>query len=95
MNIAELTINGDNQFSDSVVVVNRFCFSLLSTSFIGTIVVQRSFDVGVTWRDVESFIDTSVEKNGEQPGGALYRFGCKTGSYTSGSIEGRLAATPV
>lgn len=93
MTVAELTINSDNSFSDAVFVHREFVFSLISSSFSGIITVQRSFEVTpTTWRDVKAFDSTSSEQNGEQPGGAWYRFGCKTSEYTSGSIVGRISA---
>jgi len=94
MSKVDLTITAENQFSDSVRVQREFVFSLYSNSFTGKITLQRSFD-NVTWGDVEVFEDTSTEKNGEQPGGAYYRFGCKTGDFTSGTIDGRLASTAI
>jgi hypothetical protein len=93
MSVVELTINSENTYSDAVYVSKDFVFSLISTSFSGIVTVQRSFESTlVIWRDVKSFDSTSIEENGVQPGGAWYRFGTKTGEYTSGSIVGRLSA---
>lgn len=93
MTVSELTINSDNSFSDAIYVSKDFVFSLISSSFIGNITVQRSFENTPTlWRDVKTFESTSTEENGQQYGGAWYRFGCKTGDFTSGSIDGRISA---
>lgn len=58
----------------------------LSISGFGTatVVLQRSFDNGSTWKDVESFT-ANVEKNGSEPlSQTLYRLNCT--AYTSGTL---------
>lgn len=63
----------------------------LSLSGFGsaTVSVQRSFDSGSTWKDVETFT-TDAEKRGCEPeSGIVYRFNCS--AYTSGTILYRLS----
>jgi len=83
-------ITAENTFSDGALFLSGdFNFSLSGT-WVATVWGQRSFDNGVTWLDVEAFtsnverIGTSAEDN------ILYRFGVKTGGYTSGTIIGVL-----
>lgn len=90
MRVVTKSITAENTFSDGALfVAGDFNFSLSGT-WAATVWVQRSFDKGVTWMDVESFtsnierIGTAVENN------ILYRFGVKTGGFTSGTIEGQL-----
>jgi len=86
----ELAISAQNTFSDELVINERFNFSLISTAFVGIVTLQRRFNSSDSWRDVDTFT-TDFEGWDIQPGGAQYRFGVKTGEYTSGSIEGRLS----
>ena len=85
------SISAQNIFSNSLVVLNEpFNFSLSGT-WVATIHLQRSFDNGLTWLDTENF-NVNVERIGLEPEvGTLYRFGVKTGNYTSGTIVGRLS----
>jgi len=81
------TIAGENVFSEPIVLVGKFNFSL-SGVFDADVYVQRSFDSGV-WRDVASFTDPG-EYVGEEPeANVRYRFGVK--NYRSGSVVGRLS----
>ena len=83
-------ITGENQYSNPVVLQRKFNFSLSGT-FVASVVIQRSFDAGETWLDVATF-GTPGEFVGEEPERNMrYRFGVKTGAYTSGSIIGRLS----
>ncbi len=68
---------------------------LISGSFTATISIQRSADLGVTWQDVTIGIANTpvplavtapcILQLQENSRGILYRVGCKTGNYTSGS----------
>ena len=67
----------------------QFNFSLWGT-FVATVVVQRSFDGGTTWLDVDTFT-APTEEVGMEATGALYRAGVKTGAFTSGTANVRLS----
>jgi len=88
--LKEKSITGENQYSGSVPLGGLFNFSLSGT-WQAIVTVQRSFDGGSTWFDVATFgtpgeyVGHEVEKDGR------YRFGVKTGDYTSGTIIGRLS----
>jgi hypothetical protein len=60
-------------------------------TFTATVTLQRSFDDGATWNDVEAFTDPT-QKTVEYPNrGVKLRLGVKSGEYTSGAIELRLS----
>jgi len=87
----EAVITAENTFSGTVRLRGNFHLSLSGLTDTGTVVhVQRSYDGGSTWKDIEKFTK-DAEVIGEEAEGAHYRFGVKTGNYVAGPIEGRLA----
>lgn len=63
-----------------------YALSVLITS--GTVSLQRSFDDGVSWSEIENY-SASVEKILESKGrGILYRFECTV--FTTGPITCRV-----
>lgn len=93
-----VSINAENMFTDvffppgNVHYADYGQFTVsVSGTFVATITLQRSFDNGATWKDVEE-ITAQVEKNYEDfTEGIKYRAGVKTGGYTSGTAEVILA----
>lgn len=82
-------VSAENTFSDGLYVVGDFNLSISGT-FVGTITVQRSFDQGSTWRDVDTFT-APIETAGSDPEPVVvYRAGIKTGEYTSGTASIRI-----
>jgi hypothetical protein len=79
--IAELTEAA--QFSAPISVVGDLSLTI-SGEFTGTVTVQRSFDDGSTWLDVDAFTQPT-EEVGFEPAGCQYRVGVKAGSSWSGS----------
>lgn len=74
--------------SNSVCLKDRFNLSLHGT-FAATVVLQRSFDNGITWRAVAEF-SAPVELTGDEPEAYVnYRLTCT--SYTSGPVHYRLS----
>ncbi len=75
--------------SDAVSVYGPFNISL--TGFgVATVMLQASFDEGVSWVDVQSFSGNAPKLQGDEPElGVLYRFNCT--SYTSGAIAYRIS----
>lgn len=56
----------------------------------GTVVIERSFDDGATWKPKAVASYTSdAEEQGDSPGVVLYRFNCT--AYSSGTISTRLS----
>ena len=74
--------------SDQVCLKDRFNLSLHGT-FTATVVLQRSFDRGITWHAVGEFIQP-VQTTGDEPEAYVnYRLTCT--SYTSGPVFYRLS----
>lgn len=92
MGVAVVTrnIDGENLYTDSVRLNGFFNISL-SGSWVATVTVQRSFDKGSTWHDVETFTENTEEYGFEPEYGTFYRLGVKTNDYTNGTIVGRLS----
>ncbi len=63
----------------------------LSLSGFGTadVALQRSFDGGVSWNDVDSFAGDAEMAGFEAEGGMLYRLNC--GAHSAGTIAYRLS----
>lgn len=57
-----------------------------------TVWLQRSFDAGVTWYDIESYTADTQKRGFEPEGDVLYRLGVKTGGYSAGTIIARLSS---
>lgn len=93
MGVLKEDISAENTFSAGLYINGEFDFSLSGT-WVGTITVQRKRDdAGASWEDVEDF-----DENGIYPGedvekniAVQYRFGVKTGNYTSGTVTGRFS----
>jgi len=82
-------ITAENTFSDGLYVVGDFNLSISGT-FVATVTVQRSFDQGSTWRDVDTFT-APIETAGSDPEPVVvYRAGVKTGDFTSGTASIRI-----
>ena len=86
------TITGSNQFTDPVRLRGYFNLSVEGT-WAGTLTVQRSFDLGNTWYDVDTFT-ANTEEYGIEPeytNTVLYRIGAKESALSSGSAILRLS----
>ena len=65
--------------------------SISGTWTSSTVTVQRSFDSGSTWLDVDTFTQ-NVEIVGFEPEGRVYyRIGVKAGEFGTGTIAVRLS----
>ncbi len=89
-NYVVASIAAANQFSDPLALAGRFNLNLSGT-WVGTVVVQRSFNDGKSWLDVAEFTANGAYVGDEPEAGVLYRFGVKTGALTSGDVIGRLS----
>ncbi len=86
------TITASNQFTDPVKLRGYFNLSVEGT-WTGTLTVQRSFDLGSTWYDVDTFT-ANTEEYGLEPeytNVVLYRIGAKADALSSGSAVLRLS----
>ena len=84
------SISADNTFTDRVNLVGYFNISLSGT-WVGTVTVQRSFDSGSIWHDVETWTENTEEYGIEPEHGVTYHVGFKDGDYTSGTLVARLS----
>ena len=85
-------IGGEDSFTESAEFDRRRPFNLsISGTFVATLTLQRSFDNGATWHDVET-LSSPAEKIVDTPeSDVLWRCGAKSGEYTSGSASIRLS----
>lgn len=90
-----LTISSDpgaDSFTTKALFLGRFNVSVSGSSWAGTVDLQRSFDGGSTWVDVDSWTaNTEAVVNEPQAAGLYYRIGMKNGGYTSGTVYLRLS----
>ena len=82
-------IEAENVFSAALNVSNESFNLSLSGTWTATVFVQRSFDGGTTWLDVESFT-ANGQYVGDEPEAVRYRVGVKTGGIASGKVVARL-----
>ncbi|HRW61749.1 conserved hypothetical protein [Candidatus Defluviicoccus seviourii] len=74
--------------SDQVSLKDRFNLSLHG-NFTANVVLQRSFDRGVTWHAVET-LTAPIQTTGDEPEAYVnYRLSCT--SYTAGPVFYRLS----
>jgi len=87
--LVEKEVTAQNTFSDGLYTEGAFNLSISGT-FSATVTVQRSFDQGSTWRDVDTFT-APIETYGTDPEPVVvYRAGVKTGDFTSGTVNIRI-----
>jgi hypothetical protein len=87
------SLTAQNTFSDGVEIYGDAVFELTGT-WSATVHVQRQSD-GTNWRDVTDNAGAVVTFSGngqytfsEPARDVSYRFGVKTGNYTSGTVAG-------
>lgn len=86
------TVDSEADWTKMLELKGVFNVSIVSSSFSGTITLQRSFDKGANWMAVETWTSTSAEEWKFEPeGGVVYRLGCDTGNYTSGTAAVRIS----
>lgn len=92
MPLEEVSVTAENTFTDPVVSVGGQASGQLdigvsiSGTFVATVTVQRSLDVGVTWADLPATYTAADEFNIVPTNTAQYRVGVKTGDFTSGTV---------
>lgn len=85
-----MDISAENTYSQAQEIKGGFNLSLSGT-WSATVHVQRSFDTGATWVDVDNFTANTEQTGTEPEAYVLYRVGVKTGNYTSGTVKARLS----
>lgn len=88
--VVTASLAAQNTYSDVVYLKGYFNFSLTGT-WTATVWVQRSFDNGSTWVDVKSYTANVQDVGYEPEANVCYRFGVKTGGYTTGTVVGRIS----
>jgi hypothetical protein len=78
------TLSAENTYTETKEVYGNCDISIAGT-FEGTLTLQRSFDEGSTWKDVDTFTAPEETYFYEPRPNVLFRVGFKTGEYTSGS----------
>lgn len=84
------SITAQNTFSNPVPLAGPFNLSLSGT-WSATVHLQRSFDNGLTWLDVQSYTANIQDRGLEAETGVVYRAGVKTGNFTSGTVVVRIS----
>jgi hypothetical protein len=84
------SIDAENLFTDAAELGGYFNISISGT-WTGTVTVQRSFDGGSTWYDVQQWTENAEEFGFEPERGVQYRGGVKLGDYGSGPVVVRLS----
>jgi hypothetical protein len=82
-------ITAQNTYSDSIDISADYFSVSVQGSFTATVTLQKSYDGGTTWHDVDTFTSAG-EYVGLEGEGAKYRIGVKTGEYTIGTINVRI-----
>lgn len=81
--------------SASFQPIRRADFNItISGTFVGTVLVERSFDAGATWHakwptEIYAIADPRSFSDNEPEYGVLYRLRCS--AYTSGTISYRIS----
>ncbi len=92
--VSSASITAENVYSDAIRILGRFNFSLSGT-WVATVHVQRRHIDGAgtagSWLDVKSFTANDEWVGEEVEDKTEYRFGVKTGNFTSGTVVGRLS----
>ena len=95
MSAVTANITAQNTFTSSISASYKNAQSALNLSISGTwvatVTLQRSFDGGTTWVDVETFGSNYEARIWEPEDGVIYRIGVKTGDFTSGTVKVRLS----
>lgn len=87
----EETITAQNTFTEPLKVsINKRYSLTISGTFDATITLQKTYDSGTTWFDVERFVGPDSDVSIEVPENLQVRIGVKTGEFVSGSAYVRL-----
>lgn len=88
--IVSRSIDSESKWTDSVKLSGYFNLSISGT-WIGKATIQRSFDKGDTWLNVDTWTANTEEFGMEPEKDVYYRIGVKEGDYTSGTVNLRLS----
>lgn len=87
------SITAQNTFTEESIFSHEkpFNLSVGGSGWSATVTLQRSFDGGSTWLDVWTTTSPSEEIVDNSEANVLWRVGCKTSEYSSGTIPLRLS----
>ena len=88
-------ISAENTFTDGIFPegfiqgfkTGHLNLSVAGTGWSATVTLQRSFDRGENWHDVESYTENEQAQIEDRGTDVMYRIGVKTGDYTSGTVD--------
>ena len=83
------TITAENQWSETIDISAGYFSVSVQGTFVGTVTVQKTYDQGTNWYDVNTFTAPG-EYVGLEGEGSQFRIGAKTGEYSSGTIYVRM-----
>lgn len=90
--VESASLTAENTFTEATEFYFGASFNLsISGTWSGTITLQRSFDGGVTWLDVQDYTANAEDVVSSPEPGVLWRAGFKTGEYTSNTAVVRLS----
>lgn len=85
------SISAQNTFTDATYFDKKPFTVSVSGSFSGTTVtLQKSYDDGSTWHDVEAYTAASEKIVDNVDGSTKWRLGVKTGGYSAGPVVCKL-----
>lgn len=79
--------DAENKFTDKIDCKSGYLSLSISGTWSGTVTLQRSFDGGENWFDVDTFTANTEETIHDPVKEVFYRVGIKTGDYTSKTAE--------
>lgn len=86
------SVASQNTFTEAAEFDPSRPFNLSVTgTWAGTVTLQRSYDDGTSWGDVDSYTANTEKMVETTEVGVLWRLGIKTGGYTSGTAVCRLS----
>lgn len=86
------TIAAQNTFMTGFKLFGRHNLSISGTLAASTVTVQRSFDNGTTWLDVDTYTAPTQGVINEPEPNVMWRAGIKTGQYGgSDSVDIRIS----
>lgn len=92
----EKSVTAQNQFTDNLFVRFRERASIsISGTWTATVTLQRSFDQGSTWFDVDPEVPwtANIQTSFVCDEDCHIRLGVKTGNFTSGPVECRIGTS--
>lgn len=84
------SIAAQNTFTTPTYFAVRPFTVSVSGTFSATVFLQKSYDDGSTWHDVESYTAVTEKIVDNVDASTKWRLGCKTGGFVSGPVVCRL-----